>query len=301
VDTFLTPDPIVVEIRNAAGDIRIDLTDTHTTTVEVGPVTGGAMSFLDGVLRSAGVSRDGEEPRPRVELIPARPARTGPVGDTDTETGPATDRPTGKARLVVDTDPARTSWRSAFSVVVTAPAKSDVRVQSQAADLTVRGPANQVDARTASGMVVLDEADGALAASTASGAVTVGATGGQTDIRTASGNITVGSVQHGATVATTSGAVELSSVQAAASVRSVSGRVTVADLVDGGVDITSVSGDVVVGVHPGTAASLALHTASGTAGSDLHVTPDAPQGASPASIAVTSTSGDIRVRRSVDA
>ncbi|GAA2001368.1 DUF4097 family beta strand repeat protein [Nakamurella flavida] len=300
MDTFLTPEPIVVEVRNAAGDIRIDLTDTHTTTVEVGPATGGAMSFLDGVLRSAGVNRDGDEPLPRVELIPARPGRTDPTADTTADRS-TTERPAGRARLVVDTDPARTSWRSAFSVVVTAPAGSDVRVQSQAADLTVHGPAHHVDARTASGTVVLQEANGSLAASTASGAVTVGSTGEQIDIRTASGDITVGSVQHDATVATTSGAVRLTTVQAPTSVRSVSGRVTVADLIGGGVEITSVSGDVVVGVHPGTAAALTLHTASGTAGSDLEITPEAPDSSSPASIAVTSTSGDIRVRSSVPA
>ena len=305
METFLTPDPIIVEVRNAAGDIRIDLADVHTTTVEVGPVTGGALSFLDGMLRNAGVGREGDEPRPRVELVPARRGRvvdaaeetaTPLAGDPAAESAPAAGRPAGMATLVVDTDPARTSWRSAFSVVITAPIGSDVRVQSQAADLTVHGPAHRVDARTASGRVDLEEVAGALAASTASGAMTVGTTADHVDIRTASGDITVGTLRQDTTVSTTSGTVVLGSVSAPTAVRSVSGRVQVRDLFTGGVEITSVSGDVEVGVHSGTTASLALRTKSGMAGSDLDISQDAPEGADAASIAVTSTSGNIRVR-----
>ena len=33
--TFLTPDPITIEVRNSSGEVRLDLADVTTTTVEV--------------------------------------------------------------------------------------------------------------------------------------------------------------------------------------------------------------------------------------------------------------------------
>ena len=51
--TFLTPEPITVEIRNASGEIRVDLADVATTTVDVVASTSHPLGFLDDVIRAA--------------------------------------------------------------------------------------------------------------------------------------------------------------------------------------------------------------------------------------------------------
>ena len=58
--TFLTPDPITIEIRNAAGDIRLDFADVTTTTVEVTASSSHPFGFLDDVIRAVGGGRQSE-------------------------------------------------------------------------------------------------------------------------------------------------------------------------------------------------------------------------------------------------
>ena len=51
--TFLTPEPITIEIRNASGEIRVDLADVATTTVDVVASSSHPLGFLDDVIRAA--------------------------------------------------------------------------------------------------------------------------------------------------------------------------------------------------------------------------------------------------------
>jgi hypothetical protein len=50
--TFLTPEPITLEIRNASGEIRVDLADVATTTVDVVATSSHPFGFLDDVFRA---------------------------------------------------------------------------------------------------------------------------------------------------------------------------------------------------------------------------------------------------------
>ena len=51
MQTFLTPEPITIEIRNASGEIRVDLADVATTTVDVVAATSHPLGFLDDVIQ----------------------------------------------------------------------------------------------------------------------------------------------------------------------------------------------------------------------------------------------------------
>ena len=55
--TFLTPDPITIEIRNSSGEIRLDLADVTTTTVEVTASSSHPFGFLDDVFRAVAGGR----------------------------------------------------------------------------------------------------------------------------------------------------------------------------------------------------------------------------------------------------
>ncbi len=292
--TFLTPSPVTLDIRNAAGEIRVVLTDTTTTTVDITPVAGHPLGFLDDMLSSFGGGRalnrmrqfglGGDEPSTADDVAAAARVehRTNESGGT----------------VEIDTDSARGGWRSSFTVTVTAPNGSSVRVKSQSSDISTTGPAALVDVRTASGTVTLDQVLGKSLVQTASGDVRIAGVGGNLDVRTASGDIHVGPVGADALAHTTSGTIEIGAVTGNISARSVSGDVQLADAAAGSAEVSAVSGDVVIGVHPGSLAAVNLTTLSGTTATDFEVSPDAPEGDAPVlRITVKTTSGDIRLQR----
>ena len=323
---FHTPEPITIEIRNASGEIHVDLAETETTTVDVALAAGGALGFVDEIVRAF----SGRRPD---EAVPAdRPARwwEAPSGP---EAAALLDRVRVElaqhdegATLIVDTDPAHRGWRTAFTIHVTAPAGSGVRITSQSADVTVTGTTGTLEVRTASGDVVTGEITGDALVHTASGDVRMLAVGGDLSVRSASGDITGTTVAGSASLHSTSGDVRVQAPAGDIEVRTVSGDVRIADLTTGLVQLTAVSGDVEVGVHPGSLAAVNLSTISGDTRSDLAVTDepgpaagadgsDAPDPGSddtePGSdepgragtglldIRVRTTSGDIRLRRAV--
>ena len=204
----------------------------------------------------------------------------------------------------MDTDPARDGWKSSFTVHVTAPLHSGIRIQSQSADVVVTGSADRLETRTASGDVSVGEVDGRSVVQTASGDVRIVATE-DCDVRTASGDIEVGQIRAEATLHSTSGDIRLDTGTGNISARSVSGDVRVLDTAQGRTEIITVSGDVEVGIHAGSLTAVDLSTVSGSTNSDFEVSTEAPVGddeqeEGPAlDLRVKTTSGNIRLRRSM--
>lgn len=302
--SFLTPDPITLEIRNAAGEIQIVLTDTPTTTIDVIAGTSHPLGFLDDVLKAFGGGRGFGRGRSSGEQ-PVDPSDR-PTGGIDTAETPTdiTDlvriehREGDRPAVVVDTDPARDGLRTSFTVVVTAPLSCSVRVQAQSADVVVTGTADLVDVRTASGDTKLDRTGAKTLVQSASGDVRITAAGGDVDVRTASGSVQIGQVAGDALVHTASGDVALGAVSGDVNARSVSGDVKVADATSGIARVSVVSGDVEIGVHPGSLAAIDLSTVSGRTVTDFEISGQAPDGDSPVlEITVNTTSGDIHLRR----
>jgi hypothetical protein len=330
--TFLTPEPITIEIRNASGEIRVDLADVTTTTVDVVAGQAHPFGFLDDVFRAvaakaqaagvgggksrfdtAGYDRPGfdpsgfggadavDDPTERVRVDLREPA-------TGTESGTP-----GATTLIVDTDPARNGWKSSFTVHVTAPTGSGIRIQSQAADVVVTGRSDRFETRTASGDVRVDEVAGRAVVQTASGDVSI-TSAAECDLRTASGDIEVRQVTSDAVVHTTSGDVRLANATGNINARSVSGDVRVLDVVSGRAEVVTVSGDVEIGIHAGSLTAVDLSTVSGSTDSDFEVSDEAPAAESAESaesadggtddepvldLRVKTTSGNIRLRRAV--
>ncbi len=310
--TFLTPEPIVLEIRNAAGDVRVDLADTATTTVEITASTAHPFGFLDDVLRSVGGrGRRGRDSQP--DDMTGQPVSfedeqiDDPTERVRVDLIDGTDR--GPSTLIIDTDQARNGWRTAFSIRITAPLGSGVRAQSQSADIVVTGEADRLELRTASGDVSVDRVSGHAVVQTASGDVSIGSAA-KTEVRTASGEVVLRESSDEAVLHTTSGNIRVERPRADLMARSVSGDVRLLDLVSGRVESVTVSGDVELGIHPGSLAAIDLTTVSGNTQSDLEVTDDLPvddtatevetgDQTAVLDIRVKTTSGDIRLRRAV--
>ena len=310
---FLTPEPITVEIRNASGDIRVDLADVTTTSVDVVASPGHPLGFLDDVIRA--VATKGQS-------VGAGRIFGGDRrfdGPSDAYQGGPADDPTERVRvdyrvgsdsssgiLIVDTDPARDGWKSSFTVHVTAPASSGIRIQTQSADVDVTGKSARLETRTASGDVRIDEVSGKSLVQTASGDVIVNVTA-ECDIRTASGDIVVQSVTSEAVVHSTSGDIRLETLSGNTNARSVSGDIRVLDVTAGRAEVTTVSGDVEIGIHAGSLTAVDLSTVSGNTDTDFEVSADVPaadggaqEDESPVlDLRVKTTSGNIRLRRSI--
>jgi DUF4097 and DUF4098 domain-containing protein YvlB len=110
--------------------------------------------------------------------------------------------------------------------------------------------------------------------------VRLGGIGGHTEVKTGSGEIGVGEV-----------AADLR-------VRSGSGDISVADARAGRIELTSGSGRLQVGVHPGVGAELDLTTGSGSVRSDLQVGDTAPSSGEGLKVRGRTGSGNVLVTRS---
>jgi hypothetical protein len=79
--------------------------------------------------------------------------------------------------------------------------------------------------------------------------------------------------------------------------RTGSGDVTVSDARSGDLEITTGSGGVRIGVHPGVGAELDLVSGSGKARSELDVSGEAPQKPTALQVRGRTGSGDVLVAR----
>jgi hypothetical protein len=286
MQSYLTPEPIVVEIRNAAGHVTIDLADTNTTTVDVVQLQGTGLNIIDDLVSSF---RRGPQPDQGHDAID-----DVRVDLQVQESGTV---------LIVDTDPARNGWRSAFGIRITAPESSGLRTQTQSADVRVTGRADRLDVRTASGDVQADRVERGSLVQSASGDIRIAEIGADAELRSVSGDVTVQHCGGSLSVHSTSGDVRIEQPEQDVFVRTVSGDVTILDATNGVLQATAVSGDIAIGVHPGSAAKIDLSTMAGDTRNDFEVNdePLAPlvDGAEAGRLEITcrTTSGDIRLRR----
>jgi hypothetical protein len=159
-------------------------------------------------------------------------------------------------------------------IQVNAPSTSSITARSGFADVTVTGVAASLDAATGSGQVRAQSCTGATAVRTGSGDVRLGTVLGQLQVRTGSGQIDVISIEGAegsGTVQTGSGDVRLGAVKHDLSARTGSGDLTVVDACAGGLELTTGSGQLRVGIHSGVYAELDVSSGSGYARSDLPV------------------------------
>lgn len=279
--TFLTPDPVTLEIRNATGEVHIDLTDTTTTTVELVATRSSGFGRWDDMVGELfrSLSRGSWDPSERSESSDSDPVDLARVEYQDT-----------RGTVVVDTDPAQRLGKTAFTIRVTAPLASGVRVRAESSDVTLSGSASRAEVKTTAGDVVIDTVIGPAVVQTASGTVRVRTATAGADLRTTSGTLELDEVRERAQLHTTSGTVIVGTAHDDLSVRSVSGDVRIGSCRAGISDITSVSGAVSVGIDTGVTARLDVTTITGRATAEFDVLDSDPGSAASAAPAGASDS-----------
>jgi hypothetical protein len=183
-------------------------------------------------------------------------------------------------------------------ITVNAPAGSSIIARSGSADIAVTGVTVKLDAVTGSGEVRAQQCTGAADVRTGSGDVRLGTVLGRLRVRTGSGVVDVTSLEgpdSGGTVETGSGDVRLGAVNHDVTARSGSGDLTVVDASAGGLELTTGSGQLRIGIHQGVLAELDISSGFGQARSDLPVGGPPAEGNAALRVRARTGSGDALV------
>ena len=225
-----------------------------------------------------------EPPRLRVTILSGRVTiETGSRGDTvvEVEGGDADELLVEqRGRDVLVERRKRFRGGSSYDVRIFAPDGADAELELASADVRAEGRLGEVRIRTASGDVLLGSVGGRLDVSTASGDVLVHGLAGGGAIRTASGDVVV-----------REGADRLS-------VTTASGDQLIQSIAEGVLELKSASGDMRIGIAPGSRLRIDARSLSGEATSELEIlgveaTTEGPL----VDLNAASMSGDIRIVR----
>jgi hypothetical protein len=182
-------------------------------------------------------------------------------------------------------------------VAVRAPHGAALAFRTASADVDAHGRLGAVRGKTASGDVEVEAAD-EVSVTTASGDLRFREVRGNAELRAVSGDISVGRVGGELAAGVVSGDLRVTSADRGGAVSAVSGDIALAAVTSGDVDLTSVSGDVTVGIREGSRVHVDVTTVSGDLRSDLDLGDAPPSGDGPlVEIRGRTVSGDLRVRR----
>ena len=255
---FPGSDPIDVSVDLASGRVSLDARPVSATTVEVAPsrFSRNAEKLIDEV---------------RVTFDHGRLEVAGP-------------RRNGLFR-----------GHAAFDVTITLPEGSHCRARTASADISCKGELGELDAHTASGDVTAATVTGHLQAETSSGDIRLDEAG-LAEIHTASGDVRLTQARDDVNVRTASGDVNLASAAGSVTAMTASGDVRVASVARGSTQVSTASGDIVVGVNSGVGVYLDLSSVTGSVTSQLDET--GPSDDVALELRCRSASGDIRIIRS---
>jgi DUF4097 and DUF4098 domain-containing protein YvlB len=262
--TYPTPDPVTLVVRIPTGRIEITTEDTKETTVEV--------------LRTGGRGA----PEPTDVVIDFRPSkRSG-------------------GQLMVVAERGHKSWfgkDASYHVTIRTPHGAEVQGVSGSADFRGVGRFGSLEVRSASGDVWFDDVGGRANVKSASGDLRLGSIEGPVVVNTTSGNAEIHKARDVVNAALVSGDLKVLEAGGDVKGRSVSGDLRIESFDRGRAELSSVSGDVQVGVLPDRRVWMDLLSRSGDTSCDLDVGSGEGSGAPDVRIEAKSVSGDIRVRR----
>ena len=271
-ETYQTPGRVLLNLAIPAGVIEIDTAPGETTQVELDALTDSARELLTHT---------------RVELR---------------ERG-------GGHEVVVEVPTARSGFFISFGrgpdfrLRVTCPPGAELHVQTKSADVRGRGVFGASEVKTASGDINLGEIAGDARVKTASGDVSIEDVHGVTHVQTASGDLAMQRARGEVTGQLVSGDIWIRDALRSVALNTVSGDMRLDAVVEGSIDLTAISGDILVGVRRGSRIFVDCNTISGSTNSELELS-DSPsastEGGEPGpqlELRAKPVSGDLSVTR----
>lgn len=285
-ETFQTPGAVRLDIRNGAGEVRIDAGSSEgETTVTLEPLRDNEAS-IDAVQGA------------RVELH---------------------ERPDGQD-VVVDVRPRSRGfgWSRGAEVLIAivCPLEPAVEVKTGSAEIEGRGLFKSVDVETGSGDVHFTDISGDAEISAASGDIQISLIGGEARLNTASGDVQVGMIGGDGRINSASGDVILKTVGGRLEANTASGDVLVKEVLGSvtinsasgdqqigsvfqdSVNLRSASGDLRVGIKEGSRLFIDARSRSGDVTSELPISDAPAEGHAPLiELRANTMSGDITIHR----
>jgi DUF4097 and DUF4098 domain-containing protein YvlB len=186
---------------------------------------------------------------------------------------------------------------ASLDLTVELPEGSSVRAETASADVTLAGRLAAVEGKTASGDVQVDRVTGNVDLTTASGDIRIEDAAGEVRVSSASGDTAIGQAGGDIIAKTASGDVQIGQAGQSVTLKTASGDVRLASVHTGRTDVTTVSGDVTVGVVPDVEVYLDISTLSGDISSELDSSSPTGETAASLTLSCRTVSGDIRVTR----
>jgi hypothetical protein len=269
VHVFDTTGPARLRVRNSAGLVVVEASETGQTTVEL------------EALRDDDATHDAIE-RATVEAY---------GNDVTVEVGEGKGFEIGAVSISFGRTPQ-------VGIRIRCPEGSELDCTTASANLKASGRLGDVQSKSASGDVSVDHV-GALRVQSASGDVRAASVEGEARIQTVSGDVRLGTVTGPISATLVSGDFEADEGQSDVAVKTVSGDQRIDAVREGQIKLQSVSGDVRLGVRPGTRLRIDANSTSGDISSEFDVQDrpsDQPSGLE-ARVQVKTVSGDIELVR----
>lgn len=270
MQAFDTPGKTRLRVKNAAGLISVDPSETGRTTVVL------------EALREDDATREAIE-RATVELNGNEITVEIGVGSKGFGVGPAW--------ITFGRTPS-------VGVRIRCPEDSDLECATASADVAATGRLGNVELKTASGDIAVEHVT-ALRVQSASGDVRAATVDGEARLQTVSGDVRLGTVTGPASATLVSGDFSIDDAHTDLSAKTVSGDQRIGSIREGQINVQSVSGDVRIGVRRGTRLRIDANSTSGDVSSELDVkdTPSEGSSGSEARLAAKTVSGDIEITR----
>ena len=275
--TFDTPEPIELYVENGRGSVEVTATDTTETTVRI---TGDRAEEFD--VRDLADGRG----TPRIAII--APPRSGGFLGRDP-----------RAEIVVEVPVASALHAKVGSSDVAAHGRfADMRVDSGSGDVTLDIVEGDTVVHSGSGDLLAEHLVGEASLKSGSGDIVVRRSESSLVVTTGSGDVRVESARDDLAIKTGSGDAHVRSIGAEAVFTTGSGDFVVDQVASGRITAKTASGDVRIGVVPGTPVWTDVRTVSGQLSSTLPSTgepaPDQPY----LEVRATTASGDVTLHQS---
>jgi putative adhesin len=277
--TFATPGPISVTLDLNIADVRLHAGDRADTVVTIAP-------------RNPAESEDVElAERTRVEFADGRLGIRAP-------------------RSWRSLSPFRTG--GALDVEIELPTGSEVRGEASIAEVQAAGELGACRFKTSVGDLTFDRTGPATLST--NGRVTVGRIGGPADINSA-GAVRIGTTTGSTTIKNLNGATEVDTVEGDLTCRAANGDISVGtalghvkattsngdvsvdEVVRGDISLETSHGRIEIGIRPGTAAQLDVHSRLGRVRNDLESADGPDRSDEIATVRARTSLGDVVIRR----
>jgi hypothetical protein len=281
--TFETPEPILVTVELAVGDIHIEASDRIDTVVEVRPSDSMKKSDV-AAARQTRVEYAGGR---LLIKAPKSWRQYSPFGGSES-IDVQIELPSG-SQLRGD---------AAVATLHSTGRLGDCNFKTSAGDIHI-GDAGSVQLKTSVGDITVDQAVGDAEVTTSSGAVRIDSIEGAAVVKNSNGDTWIGDVTGDLRASSANGNIVVDQAHAAVVAKTANGDVRLDEVARGAILVETARGRVEIGVVDGVAAWLDLKTGFGRVKNGLNDAPQPEAGEDTVEVRARTAFGDITISRSL--